>query len=102
MVLFIAAQSKATDAFANESDTGLDFYCDERDLDNWLDGDLPVILVVSRANTGDAYRLSVKDYFANPSRRASRKAHFDKQAHQFDATACDALFRLAAPGARVC
>src|SRR5688572_24158684 len=44
----IGVQSKATDRpFANEDGTGFDYYCDPRDLEYWLKGNLPVILVVS-------------------------------------------------------
>ena len=45
----IGVQSKATDhSFPNETATGFDFYCNKRDLDYWLKGNLPVVLVVSR------------------------------------------------------
>jgi hypothetical protein len=91
----IGAQSKATEGeFPNESDSGFDFYCDERDLDYWMKGNLPVILVVSRPATGEAYWISVKDYFRDPARRAARKAHFDKRDDRFDTSCKDMLFRL--------
>lgn len=91
-------QSKAVGrAFANETPTSFDYYCDERDLAYWLMGNLPVVLVVSRPSTDEAYWVSIKDYFADPTRRAARKVHFDKRADRFDLACRDALFRLAAP-----
>lgn len=96
--LVIGVQIKAVGGpFANETDTGLDFYCDERDLDYWLGGNLPVIFVVSRPSTNEAYWISVKDYFGDPSRRASRKAHFVKARDRFDAGCRNEIFHLAKP-----
>ena len=48
----LQVQSKATAApFAAETDTGFHFVCDERDLDYWLGGNAPVILIVSLVPT---------------------------------------------------
>src|SRR5882672_7139209 len=45
----LQVQSKATAKdWENESSEGFDFRCDERDLAYWLQGNAPVILVVSR------------------------------------------------------
>jgi len=95
----IGVQSKATDgaAFANETAHGFDYYCDERDLAYWLMGNLPVVLIVSRPSTNDAYWVAIKDYFRDPVRRASKKVHFEKGSTRFDVQARDALFGVAAP-----
>ncbi len=78
MNTLIAVQSKAVSGeFQNETPSGLDFYCTERDLDYWMKGNVPVVLVVSRPKTNEAYWVSVKDYFRDSERRASRKVHFD-------------------------
>lgn len=96
--LVVGVQVKAVDElFSNETDTGLDYYCDERDLDYWLGGNLPVILVVCRPSTFEAYWISVKDYFGDPARRASKKAHFDKVRNRFNAQCRNELFHLAKP-----
>jgi len=96
--LIISVQSKATEgAFEGETDTELSFLCSERDLRYWLKGNLPVILVYSRPRTDEAYWLSVKDYFSDPVRRASRKLKFTKSQHAFDASAKEALKHLALP-----
>jgi len=94
----IGVQSKATDRpLANETDFGFDFYCDPRDIDYWTKGNLPVLLIVSRPFKGEAYWVSVKDYFANPLRRSDRKIHFDKKRDRFDVKCRESVFELAMP-----
>jgi hypothetical protein len=96
--LIVSVQSKATDgAFEGETETELTFTCSERDLRYWLKGNLPVILVYSRPKTDEAYWLSIKDHFPDPILHASRKLRFVKRLHSFDASAKDALKRLALP-----
>ena len=49
-------QSKAGPSFFHaETETSFEFRCDERDLDYWLQGNAPVILVVSRPQSNEAY-----------------------------------------------
>ncbi|MGO9433753.1 MAG: DUF4365 domain-containing protein [Terracidiphilus sp.] len=96
--LILSVQSKATDGtFEGETATDLTYTCSERDLRYWLKGNLPVILVYSRPKTDEAYWLSVKDYFSDPIRRASRKMRFVKAQDAFDLAAKDALRKLALP-----
>ena len=96
--LIISVQSKATDgAFEGETENELTFTCSERDLRYWLKGNLPVIIVYSRPRTDEAYWLSVKDYFSDPIRRASRKLRFVKARDSFNLSAKDSLRKLALP-----
>jgi hypothetical protein len=96
--LILSVQSKATDGtFEGETATDLTYTCSERDLRYWLKGNLPVILVYSRPETDEAYWLSVKDYFSDPIRRASRKMRFVKAQDAFDLAAKDVLRKLALP-----
>jgi len=96
--LILSVQSKATDgAFEGETAAELTYTCSERDLRYWLQGNLPVILVYSRPKTDEAYWLSVKDYFSDPIRRASRKMRFMKAQDSFDLAAKEALRKLALP-----
>lgn len=96
--LIVSVQSKATNGdFEGETDTELTYTCSERDLRYWLKGNLPVILVCSRPKTNEAYWLSIKDYFADPIRRASRKLRFLKAKHAFDLSAKQSLKELALP-----
>jgi hypothetical protein len=94
----VRVQSKATVVgFHGETPERLEYTCDERDLGYWLSGNTPVVLVVSRPGTDEAYWVSVKDYFRDPARRQVRKVCFDKSRDRFDVSCREALFRLALP-----
>lgn len=94
----IQVQSKATTKeFQAETEYGFDYTCDERDLDYWLRGNAPVILVVSRPDTDEAYWISIKDYFATSDRTRSRKIHFDKRLNRFNSDCKAELISLALP-----
>jgi len=94
----IRVQSKATSGpFAADTAKTFEYLCDERDLDYWLRGNAPVILVRSRTDTREAYWVSIKDYFRDPERRKTRKVIFNKDTDRFDADAASALRDLAVP-----
>jgi Domain of unknown function (DUF4365) len=94
----IQVQSKATDKdFQTETVDGFDYYCDSRDIDYWLGGNAPVILIRSRPSSKEAYWVSVKDYFKDLSKRATKKVHFDKNKDLFDTSCREALIELAKP-----
>jgi uncharacterized protein DUF4365 len=94
----IRVQSKATSGpFVADSGQTFEYLCDERDLDYWLRGNAPVILVRSRSETREAYWVSIKDYFRDPERRKTRKVVFNKDANRFDVSAAGALRNLAVP-----
>ncbi len=96
--LVIQVQSKATQgSFESETETSFVYRCDADDLNYWLMGNLPFILVVSRPVTREAYWVSIKDYFNTPEKRKARKIIFDKRRDRFDASCRDALVRLAMP-----
>lgn len=80
----IFVQSKSGHSwFKAESDSSFEFLCSEADLDYWLSGDAPVILVVSRDGR-EGYWKSLKEYFHDAKRRASRKILFDKIEDKFE------------------
>lgn len=94
----IQVQSKAGPSFFRaETETSFEFRCDERDLDYWLRGNTPVILVVSKPRSDEAYWVSIKDYFRDPAKRAARKVRFDKERDRFDDNCAAALVRLSVP-----
>ena len=97
--LIVQVQSKATEVpWARETAAGFEYTCKEEDLQYWLMGNAPVIVVFGRPKTDEAYWVPVKDYFAaHPELRQSRRIIIDKTASAFDKTAADALFRLARP-----
>lgn len=92
----IRLQGKATRGpLPRETATSCEYICDERDLDYWLRGNVPVVLVCARTDTREAYWVSVKDYFRDAETRRNRKVIFDKSTDRFDAAAGPALQRLA-------
>ena len=94
----IQVQSKATKGeWTAESETSFDYLCKDRDLEYWMNGNAPVVLVVSRPSTNEAYWVSVKDYFKDPAIRQTRKIHFDKQVHAFNISCRARLIELAVP-----
>jgi uncharacterized protein DUF4365 len=96
--LIIQVQSKATEQpFVAESTTSFEYLCDARDLTYWMAGNAPVILVVSRPSTHEAYWIAVKEYFSDPARLQARKVVFDKVRNRFEASCRKALIDLAMP-----
>lgn len=94
----IRVQSKAGDSYFRSEDTDkFEFLCDKRDLDYWLAGNAPVILVVSRPEVQEAYWVSIKDYFADPVKRQSKKIVFDKHKTRFSADNFSLLLGVAQP-----
>jgi hypothetical protein len=94
----VQVQSKATDRpFEAETPSTFEFRCSPKDLDYWLAGNAPVILVRSRPRTNEAYWVVLKDYFSDLGRRKSAKVVFDKVRDRFDVGAKAALHRLAIP-----
>ena len=95
----IQFQSKATEQtrWQAETDTSFEYRCEQRDIDYWLQGNAPVILIVVRVTTREAYWISLKDYFKDPEKRRSRKVLFNKQQDRFDIAARDALIQLSIP-----
>jgi hypothetical protein len=94
--LTLAVQSKATERpFASETETSFTYICAAEDLDYWMQGNQPIVLVVSRPKDNEAYWVAIKDYFADPERRRTRKVIFDKRTDRFDADARNRLLALA-------
>jgi hypothetical protein len=94
----ILVQCKATGVdFRAETDSGFDYYCDASDLKYWLAGNAPVVLVVTRPSSEEAYWISIKDYFRDPEAKKSRKVHFDKARHRFSKDSAEALKQIGIP-----
>lgn len=95
----IQVQSKGTqqDRLQAEMDNSFEYRCKDRDLDYWLQGNAPVILIIARIQSREAFWVSVKDYFRDPKSRKSKKIVFDKQRDRFDVNARNALIQLAIP-----
>jgi hypothetical protein len=96
--LLLQVQSKATgDRWTREDENSFEFLCDERDIDYWMRGNAPVLLVCSRPKTDEAYWAVVKEQFADPQRRKSRVARFDKKLNRLNSSGRERLLDLAMP-----
>jgi hypothetical protein len=96
--LTLLVQSKAKDRpFQGESADGFCYPCDQRDLDMWLSGNAPVILVFSHPEQEEAWWVEVKAAFPDATARAKRMIFIDKRTQRFDRDAAAALMELAMP-----
>ncbi|MBD2741589.1 DUF4365 domain-containing protein [Coleofasciculus sp. FACHB-1120] len=95
----IQVQSKARQKtqLQAETETSFEYRCDERDIDYWLQGNAPVILIIIKISTKEAFWVSTKDYFRDLKRRQSKKVLFDKVRDRFDVGARLSLMHLAIP-----
>jgi hypothetical protein len=94
--LTIAAQSKVMSALATESKPTFDFWCSPNDVEYWLNGNTPVILIVSNPPTNEAYWVSVKGYFKDWVPKASTTVTFVKSEQRFGAGSFRQLLTIAA------
>lgn len=95
---FLLVQSKASDnPFAGEDDQRFHFMCRPKDVDYWMQADVPVLLVCSHPKRDEAWFADVKAWFADPARRASGRIDFDKDSQRFDISAAAVLLDLADP-----
>lgn len=94
----ILVQSKAHDrSLQQESATKFLFTCDQRDLEHWLAGNAPVIVVVSHPKKNEAWWIDIKAEFADVHLRASRRLMVDKASHAFTKDVGPALLGLGKP-----
>ncbi|MCB2160511.1 DUF4365 domain-containing protein [bacterium] len=94
----IQVQSKATESkFQAETEHSFEYVCKQRDIAYWLQGNAPVIIVVVRPSTKEAYWVSIKDYFTDSKKIKDRKILFNKNHDKFDVNCKARLLDLAAP-----
>jgi len=94
----LQVQSKSTSVeFESENKSSFIYRVKERDLTYWLQGNAPVLLIVSRPAQNEAWWISVKHYFNTPDIRKKCKVTFDKQKNRFDKNAAKAIAELAMP-----
>lgn len=96
--LVVMVQSKATTRpFSYETKDSFQWTADPADLDYWLSGNAPVIVVLSRPSEDTAWWFDVRAEFTDPRRRADRTVTIDKQKQSFDASAAAAIIRIGVP-----
>jgi len=95
---FVKVQAKATtQPFQAETPDSFEYTCKQKDLDYWLRGNAPVILIVCRPDKSEAYWIPIKDYFKELATQKARKVHFNKHRDRFDVSCAPALKQLALP-----
>lgn len=94
----VMVQSKASNRrHAYETDDAFQWTADPADLDYWLSGNAPVIVVLSRPNDKEAWWFDVRTEFGDPRRRAERTVVINKRTQAFGASAAAEIFRLGTP-----
>jgi hypothetical protein len=73
---WLAVQSKARSKLT-EDGTSIKFPCSAEDIEYWMQGSAPVILVVSKPHDAQAWWISVKDYFRTRDIQSERSIVFD-------------------------
>lgn len=92
----VQVQSKATEnPFSAETADKFEYTCKDKDIDYWLGGNTPVILVVSRPKDNLIYWVSVKNYFDTPDKIKSKKVYFNKKTNAFSKESASQLTDLA-------
>lgn len=92
----ILVQSKATEhGFPNDNNSTFDFYSNERDIDYWLKGNAPVILICVNLTNDTAYWVNVKEYFKDAALRATKKVVFNKAKNIFSKDSKQSLLDIA-------
>jgi hypothetical protein len=92
---WLLAQSKARAAFPSETDQGFHFICSEADVTYWNRQPLPVILICSHPDTGEAWWRHVQEAFRDPQALRLRRVEFDKRRDRLDDSAATPLIQLA-------
>lgn len=95
--LFVQSKGKGERRFPGENDTTFHFLCSDADVGYWMSAPVPVLLVCSHPETGEAWWMHVQGWFADPAHRASGRIDFDKDTQRFDRSAAHRLLNLADP-----
>jgi hypothetical protein len=94
----IQVQVKAVENdFQSDNGQEFSFSCERAHIDYWLNGTAPVILIVCKIRTGEAYWVDVARYFSDPEKRKGCTVRFDRSQDRFDASAATELLKSAAP-----
>jgi hypothetical protein len=96
----LRVQSKATEngrAWRFETDTLFELPCRDRDIDDWVNSNVPVIVVASDTKRQISFWKDATAYFRDSTCRQARRIVYDKKADVFDARAASAIAAAAVP-----
>ena len=102
--LLLQVQGKATERsrLQAETETTFEFPVSETDIQYWMHGTAPVLLIIVKLDEGKAYWKSIKEWFGDGENLKSRKVVFDKARDAFTLNAKAAITSVATsarPGA---
>src|SRR6266699_355809 len=80
---FLGVQVKTQELFSAETPDHFSYYLDGQDLAYWMSSEIPILLIVFRARTDEAYAVFVQKYFALPENRNKKTVIFQKRQHRF-------------------
>jgi hypothetical protein len=95
--LTLAVQSKVVNTICGDTNASFDYWCDANDVQYWLHGNMPVILVLSCPSTREAYWVLVNEQFKNWTRADPARVTFTKSEHRFSRDIFPHLVKIAAP-----
>lgn len=94
--LTLAVQSKVVSSI-RDADVEFSYSCDPSDLEYWLKGNIPVILIVSDPETDQGYSIWIQEVFKDWKPGHSTSAIFRKDRNRFTADSLTELVRVGAP-----
>lgn len=94
--LKLAVQSKVVSSIRDAVEE-FSYSCSSGDLEYWLKGNIPVILIVSDPETSQAYWVLIQEVFKDWKPNHSTTVKLKKSHDQFDINALPALIQAGAP-----
>jgi hypothetical protein len=84
--------------FKEETGSTFTFIAEGNDLEYWLKGNVPVILIVCKPDTGEAYWLALREFFKkHPELLKQRRIPFNKKTMAFNKSAMHDLLNQTLP-----
>lgn len=93
----LMVQVKTRSNVEQRSDGTVVFRCDVDDIDYWMSGPAPVLLVLVSLESRVAWFKNLKTWFSDPARRAARNVFFDVEGDRLTIESSAQLIDLGAP-----
>jgi hypothetical protein len=95
--LTLAVQSKVDSSLGSHTGSTFEYWCNPADLTYWLNGNTPIILVVSDGTPEQVYWVSLKSYFRDWTPSEPARVAFDKPKDRFSRDCLARLLETSAP-----
>jgi hypothetical protein len=95
--LTLAVQSKVVSSIATNDAPSFGYTCDPNDIAYWLQGNIPVVLIVSSGDPDQTYWISVREHFKLWKPSDSTHVTFVKAQHKLDKHTFPKLTAIASP-----